>query len=246
MTPPTGDIGGLWVYLSASPLLGLTLTLLAYLGAVRIAALCKGHPLANPVLLAVAGLVALLVLTDTPYPRYFDGAQFVHFLLGPATVALAVPLYAQLGRLRALAGPLLLALCAGSATAAFSAVLIGKALGASSATLASLAPKSVTTPIAMGIAERLGGLPSLTAVLVIATGVLGAVGARYIYTVLRIADPAVRGFAIGVASHGIGTARAFQVSEQEGAFAALAMGLNGPFTAAVLPWVLPAVLGWVV
>jgi putative effector of murein hydrolase len=103
----------------------------------------------------------------------------------------------------------------------------------------SLAPKSVTTPIAMAVAERLGGLPSLTAVLVIMTGILGAVGARYVYQWLRIEDHAVRGFAIGIASHGIGTARAFQVSEQAGAFAALAMGLNGLVTALSLPWILP-------
>jgi putative effector of murein hydrolase len=104
----------------------------------------------------------------------------------------------------------------------------------------SLAPKSVTTPIAMGIAERIGGLPSLTAVLVIATGILGAIGARYVYRLLAVPDEAVRGFALGLASHGIGTARAFQESEQAGAFAALAMGLlNGLATALLVP-LLPA------
>ncbi|MDO8933933.1 MAG: LrgB family protein [Rhodocyclaceae bacterium] len=241
MTPRLGEI---WVYLAASPLLGLTLTLLAYQGAFAIHKRCGGHPLANPVLLAVSALVALLILTGTPYQTYFDGAQFVHFLLGPATVALAIPLYAQLGRLKRMALPLLAALLVGSLTAAVSAVAIGAALGASKATLLSLAPKSVTTPIAMGIAERIGGLPSLTAVLVITTGIIGAVGARYIYRALNIDDPAVRGFAIGIASHGIGTARAFQVSEQAGAFAALAMGLNGLATALLLPVVMPWVMRW--
>ena len=238
-----GNLSEVWVYLAASPLLGLTLTLLAYQGAVLVNTRCNGHPLANPVLLAVATLVTLLWATGTPYSTYFDGAQFVHFLLGPATVALAIPLYAQFGRLRRMAIPLLLALLAGSLTAAFSAVLIGHFLGASDATLLSLAPKSVTTPIAMGIAERIGGLPSLTAVLVILTGILGAVGARSLYTLLRIDDHAVRGFAIGIASHGIGTARAFQVSEQAGAFAALAMGLNGLLTAVLLPWLIPPLMG---
>jgi putative effector of murein hydrolase len=136
------------------------------------------------------------------------------------------------------------ALFAGSLTAALSAVLIGYLLGASTPTLLSLAPKSVTTPIAMGIAERLGGLPSLTAVLVILTGILGAIGARYVYALLRIKDHAVQGFAIGVTSHGIGTARAFQESEQAGAFAALAMGLNGLLTAVLLPWLMPSLIGW--
>ncbi len=245
MTPAVaGNIGGIWVYLSTSPLLGLTLTLLAYVLAVRINRHFNAHPLANPVLIAVTTLVVLLSFSGTPYPQYFEGAQFVHFLLGPATVALAIPLYAQWGHLKRMAGPLLIALLVGSCTAAVSAVMLGKLLGASSATLISLAPKSVTTPIAMGIAERLGGLPSLTAVLVILTGVIGAVGARGIYALLKIEDHAVRGYAIGIASHGIGTARAFQVSEQAGAFSALAMGLNGLLTALLLPWLIPPLLRW--
>lgn len=232
-------VADLWVYLAASPLLGLTLTLVVYQAAFLIYRRVNFHPLANPVLLAVAALAALLTVTGTPYRTYFDGAQFVHFLLGPATVALAIPLYAQWPKLKAMWLPLLLALLAGSLTAIFSAVLIAWLLGGSTATLLSLAPKSVTTPIAMGVAERIGGLPALTAVLVIITGILGAVGARTLYGWLRITDPAVRGFAIGIASHGIGTARAFQVSEQAGAFAALAMGLNGLLTAVLVPLLLP-------
>ena len=235
----SGDLSEIWVYLSTTPLLGLTLTLIAYQAAFWIYKRLDFHPLANPVLLAVAMLAGVLLLTGTPYSTYFDGAQFVHFLLGPATVALAIPLHAQWPKLKAMAGPLTLSLCAGSLTAALSAYAIGAALGASRESLMSLAPKSVTTPIAMGVAERLGGLPSLTAVLVIITGILGAVGARYIYQWLKIEDHAVRGFAIGIASHGIGTARAFQVSEQAGAFAALAMGLNGLVTALSLPWIMP-------
>jgi len=239
----TPQLGEVWVYLAASPLLGLTMTLLAYQGATWLHRRSGGHPLANPVLLAVAVLVALLALTGTSYQTYFDGAQFVHFLLGPATVALAIPLYAQFDRLRRMALPLLGALLVGSLTAALSAVAIGGLLGASEATQLSLAPKSVTTPIAMGIAERIGGLPSLTAILVIATGILGAMGASFIYRALKIEDDAVRGFALGIASHGIGTARAFQESEQTGAFAALAMGLNGLMTALLLPVVMPWVTG---
>lgn len=243
MRPPA-QLAEIWVYLSASPLLGLTVTLLAYQGAWWLYRRAGFHPLANPVLLAVAALVLLLKLTGTPYQTYFDGAQFVHFLLGPATVALAIPLYTQLPKLRALAFPLLAALLAGSLTASVSAVAIGKLFGASEASLLSLAPKSVTTPIAMGIAERIGGLPSLTAVLVITTGILGAVSARFIYQALGIADHAVRGFAVGVASHGIGTARAFQVSEQAGAFSGLAMGLNALLTALLVPLLIPLLKGW--
>ena len=235
MSPRIGDV---WVYLSASPLLGLTLTLLAYQAAYWIYQRANFNPLLNPVLLAIAMLVTALTLTDTPYATYFDGAQFVHFLLGPATVALAVPLYLQFDRLRKLALPLAVALLAGSVTAIGSAVGIAWLLGAADATLLSLAPKSVTAPIAMGIAEKLGGIPSLTAVMVIMTGVSGAMMAKYVLDALRITDHGVRGFAVGVAAHGIGTARAFQVSEQAGAFAGLGMGLNGLVTALLMPLLL--------
>lgn len=228
-------IDALWVYLSTSPLLGLTLTLLAYQGAFWLHRRSGGHPLANPVLIAVIFLVLFLTLTETDYETYFAGAQFVHFLLGPATVALAIPLHAQFGRVRALWRPLLGGLVAGSLTATLSAVFIARLGGASLATQLSLAPKSVTTPIAMGVAEQIGGIPSLTAVLVILTGILGAVAGRYVFDAMHVRDPAVRGFATGVAAHGIGTARAFQVNEQSGAFAALAMGLNGALTAALVP-----------
>lgn len=231
----TQDIGQIWVYLAASPLMGLTITLLAYQGAFRIYQRSGCNPLANPVLIAVTTLVVFLSITGTAYETYFAGAQFVHFLLGPATVALAVPLYMQLKRVRAMLWPVLAGLLAGSLTAIGSAVLVGRLFGASETTQLSLAPKSVTTPIAMGIAERIGGIPSLTAVLVIVTGILGALGARWVFDAMRLRDPAIRGFAIGVASHGIGTARAFQVNEQSGAFAALAMGLNGALTALLVP-----------
>jgi predicted murein hydrolase (TIGR00659 family) len=232
MTPPISE---LWVYLSASPLLGLTMTLLAYQGAFWLYQRSGGNPLVNPVLIAVSLLVLFLWLTETRYETYFAGAQFVHFLLGPATVALAIPLYTQIRRVRAMLLPVVVGLLAGSLTAVLSAVLIGRLFGASLSTQLSLAPKSVTTPIAMGIAERIGGIPSLTAVLVIVTGIIGAVAARYVFDALKLCDPAIRGFAIGVASHGIGTARAFQVNEQSGAFAALAMGLNGALTALLVP-----------
>jgi predicted murein hydrolase (TIGR00659 family) len=231
----TGKLGEFWVYLSASPLLGLTVTLVAYQSAYWLYEKAKMNPLANPVALSVAMLVALLWFTGTPYPKYFEGAQFVHFLLGPATVALAVPLYANLESLRKNLLPIAGALVTGSVVAVVSAVGIGWMLGASRETLLSMAPKSVTTPIAMGIAEKIGGLPSLTAVLVVITGIVGAVLARGTLNLLRIEDHAVRGFAVGVAAHGIGTARAFQVSERMGAFAGLAMGLNGLATAFLFP-----------
>lgn len=225
----------IWVYLSASPLLGLTLTLVVYQGAYWVYARSRFHPLLNPVPVAVAALVLLLWSTGTPYATYFDGAQFVHFLLGPATVALAIPLYLQLERMRRMFLPLAVSLVAGSLFAIVSAVGIAWALGASPEMLISIAPKSVTTPIAMGISEKLGGLPTVTTVMVLVTGVTGAVCAKYVLDFLDIRDWTVRGFATGLASHGIGMARAFQVSPEAGAFAGLAMGLNGMLTALVFP-----------
>ena len=232
----SGRLTEIWVYLATTPLLGLTVTLLAYQAAYWLYMKARMNPLANPVAISVAFLVALLWFTETPYETYFEGAQFVHFLLGPATVALAVPLFANLERLRRDLVPLLGALLAGSFTAVAAATGIAWLAGASRETVLSLAPKSVTTPIAMGVAEKLGGLPSLTAVLVVSTGIIGAVLARSVLAGLRIDDDAVSGFALGIAAHGIGTARAFQVSATMGAFAGLAMGLNGIVTA-ILSWV---------
>ncbi|HEV8263149.1 MAG TPA: LrgB family protein, partial [Burkholderiales bacterium] len=146
MTPKLADI---WVYLAATPLLGLTVTLLVYQGAYWIYQRLNFHPLLNPVALSVAALVLILMLTGTPYQTYFDGAQFVHFLLGPATVALAIPLYAQFDKLKRAFVPLLGALLIGSVTAIISAVGIAWLLGASKTTLISISPKSVTAPIAM-------------------------------------------------------------------------------------------------
>ncbi|WP_417680515.1 LrgB family protein [Roseibium sp.] len=225
----------IWVYLAASPLLALTLTLAAYQMGFWIYRKGRLNPLLNPVLIAVIVLVAILTVTDTSYATYFEGAQFVHFLLGPATVALALPLYRQIERVRKSALAITVSLLAGSLTAIISAVGIAWAFGASDEILVSLAPKSVTAPVAMGISEQLGGLPSLTAVLVILTGILGAALGPLLLNLLKVKDMAARGLAIGTASHGIGTARALQVSEVAGAFSGLAMGLNALATAILLP-----------
>jgi predicted murein hydrolase (TIGR00659 family) len=229
------ELRELWVYLSTSPLLGLTLTLLAYQLAYAVYVKLGSHPLANPVAIAVALIVAILTFTGTPYAVYFEGAQFVHFLLGPATVALAVPLYAQWPRLKKLFGASMLALVTGSVVSVVSVWLIAEAFGASDQVLRSLAPKSVTSPIGMGISEKIGGLPSLTAVLIMLTGIIGAVIGPALLKATGTQDDAMRGFAIGMSAHGIGTARAFRISETAGAFSALAMGLNGVVTSIVVP-----------
>jgi predicted murein hydrolase (TIGR00659 family) len=229
------DLTEVWVYLSASPLLFLTLTLAAFQAGSWVYERSGHKPFLNPVMTAVVLLVAILTLTQTPYPVYFEGAQFVHFLLGPATVALAIPLYRQFERVRRSALALVVSLLCGSLTAIGTAVGLGWLLGASRETLLALAPKSVTAPVAMGITEQLGGLPSLTAVLVILTGILGAVIGPMVLNLLRIRDWRARGLALGTASHGIGTARALQVNELAGAFSGLAMGLNALATAILLP-----------
>jgi predicted murein hydrolase (TIGR00659 family) len=241
------DFAGLshfWVYLSASPLLGLTLTLCAYVFAQWVYARCGMSPLANPVMIAVALIALLLSASGMSYQRYFAGAQFVHFLLGPATVALAVPLARQVPRLRRSLVPLVCALLAGSVTAIVSAVGVALLCGASVQVARSIAPKSATTPIAMAVSEHLGGVPALTAAMVIATGIVGSIVARYVLNGLRIRSHAARGLALGVAAHGIGTARAFQVSAEMGAYAGLGMGLNGVLTALLAPWLVPSLLGW--
>jgi len=228
----------LWVYLSASPLLWLTVTLGAYLLAETIARVARYAALANPVLIAVALVAVLLRLTGTAYPTYFAGAQFVHFLLGPATVALAVPLVREAARVRRLIVPVLAALVAGSATAIVTAMGVAWALGATPEVVVSLAPKSVTTPIAMGIAAANGGVPALTAVFVLMTGVIGGISVTPLMNLLRVRDYTARGFAAGLASHGIGTARAFQVNRLAGTFAGLALALNGLATSLLVPLIL--------
>ena len=219
------SVFALWVYLARSPLLWLTVTILTYCLCERISTALHRNPLANPVLLSMAIVGALVRLTGTPYATYFDGAQFIHFLLGPATVALGIPLYQNRRLVLRAILPMTCALLAGSLTALVSAVPIARLCGASPMIVASIAPKSVTAAVAMGISERLGGDPALTAVLVILTGILGAV----IVT---------QGFAAGLAAHGIGTARAFQVDPLAGTFAGIAMGLNALLTAVLLPLLL--------
>ena len=230
-----GELFEMWVYLSEEPLVWLTLTVGAYALAHRLFVLSREFALLNPVLVAIVLIVTALALTDTDYAVYFDGAQFVHFLLGPATVLLAVPLYAQWQRLRRQWLGLSLALVVGSVTAISSALGIGLLLGLEADTLRSLLPKSATTPIAMGVAQQIGGEPSLTAVFVILTGITGAIAGVPLLRLLGERDADVKGFALGVVAHGIATARAFQHSERAGAYAGLGMGLNAALTALLVP-----------
>ncbi|MBI2239921.1 MAG: LrgB family protein [Magnetospirillum gryphiswaldense] len=233
----------LWAVVDGNPLTWLTLTLVVYQAAHWVWRRGRMNPLLNPVLLSIATLSAVLTLGGVDYARYFSGAQLIHFLLGPATVALAIPLYRQLGQIMRSAGALAAGLLCGSVAAILASLGIGWALGASPQTIMSMAPKSVTSPIAMGVAEQIGGLPSLTAVLVILTGITGAVGGAWLLDRLRVKDERARGVAIGTASHGIGTARALQMGEVTGAFSGLAMGLNGVATALLTPIIVKWLFG---
>jgi predicted murein hydrolase (TIGR00659 family) len=239
LPPPLLD---LWVYLSGGPLLWLTVTVVAYVIADWVSARSGRNPLVNPVVIAIALVGGLLVATGTSYRTYFDGAQFVHFLLGPATVALAIPLVRHFGTVRRMLVPMVAALAAGAVTAIVAAVGIAALLGAPREVLIALAPKSVTAAIAMAISRELGGEPALTAVLVILTGILGAVLVTPLFNALGVRAWEARGFAVGLAAHGIGTARAFQVNPVAGLFAGLAMALNAVLTALIVP----PLLHWIV
>jgi len=225
----------LWVYLAASKLLYLLLTLVAFMLAQWLNRRAGGTPFLHPVLVAIALLVSYLLLTSTPYNVYFEGAQFIHFLLGPAIVALAVPLYDHRKRIKQEFIPLMVACLAGILTAVLSTMALVKLLGGREDTLMSLAPKSVTSPIAMGIAEQIGGYPALAAGIVLITGAIGCVLGPPIFRLLKIQDHAVQGFAMGLAAHGFGTAQSFSLSNLAGAFAGLAMGVTGLLSAFLIP-----------
>jgi predicted murein hydrolase (TIGR00659 family) len=232
------DFAEIWSYLSRGPLLWLTATLAAYAIGDACARAANRAPLINPVLIAVALLAPMLWLTGTPYATYFEGAQFVHFLLGPVTISLALPLCENLPRIRRAALPMVAGLLAGSVTSAVTVLAIAKWFGLGPDLLASLAPKAATAAVAIGISERLGGSPTLTAVMVLITGAIGAVVVTPLLNLLRLKDWRARGFAVGVAAHGIGTARALQVNPTAGAFAGLGMALNAVLTALIAPLIL--------
>ena len=231
----TQGLASIGIYLGASPLPWIVATLWAYLAARWLYERSGRNPLFNSVLVAIVLTILLLKATGTDYGTYFAGAQYIHFLLGPATVALAVPLYGNLKIVRRSLLPLVVALIAGSTTAILSAVGIAWALGADGVTVRSLAPKSVTTPIAMAISEQIGGIPALAAVMVILTGIIGIIVATPLLKAIGIRDPRALGLAIGTAAHGIGTARAFQIGTLAGTFAGAAMALNGFLTALLVP-----------
>jgi predicted murein hydrolase (TIGR00659 family) len=203
----------------------------------------NANPLLHPVAVSTAILVTGVRVAHIDYPTYFDGNKVIHLLLGPATVALAVPLYRQIKSVQRNWFSFICGALLGSASAVVTAMALASLLGASHATILSMAAKSVTMPIAIGLTEKIGGTPSLTSALVMLTGIMGAVTTQIVLKRIRITDPDICGFALGVVAHGIGTSRALQVSQDMGAFAGLAMGLAGVLTALLVPVCLQ-VAGW--
>jgi predicted murein hydrolase (TIGR00659 family) len=225
----------IWVYLSGSPLLALFITLAAYQFGLIVYQKSKQNPIANPVAIAVIIVASFIKLIDMPYDTYFQGAQFIHFLLGSATVSLAIPIYRGLSSLKKRSFPLFVSLVAGGGISILSAVGIASLLGADKTIIGAMYSKSVTAPIAMGIAERIGVSPTLTAIFAVTTGILGAVLAPFVLNCLGMKAWWQRGFPIGVAAHGIGTSRAFSINHEAGAYASLAMGMHGIIGAAAIP-----------
>ncbi|HEX5769715.1 MAG TPA: LrgB family protein [Nocardioidaceae bacterium] len=227
-----------WEWLTTSPLFGITLTLAAYAGARKLWERTGRHPSLNPVMVAVVITGGTLLLLGVDYEDYMVGGNWFTFLLGPATVALALPLHYEAGLVRKAALPILLGIVVGSVVSVVVAYTVTRALGGDEGLALSMAPKSATTPVSLALSEAFGGIPALTAVFTILAGVLGAVAGPAVLSLFRFRDLRVRGLAIGAVSHGVGTSRALEDHPTEGAFSALAMALTALATAVVLPVVL--------
>lgn len=218
-----------------SPLGLLAVTLLGYQLGRWIQQRSGGHPLAQPVLVAIVVAGSAIGLLDVDYADYRSATELVAFWLGPATVALAVPLHRQADRLRGFVVPMLVAVLVGAAVSITSAVLLARALGAGTALEKTLATKAATTPVAIALTETLGGIPALAAVFAILIGIFSAILAPATLDLLRIRDRRARGLAVGAVSHGIGASRMLREDETEGAFAGLAMGLSALAISLLVP-----------
>ncbi|ANI28639.1 hypothetical protein PL78_02150 [Yersinia entomophaga] len=219
----------------------LPLTLLVFFGARKLAIWLK-MPLLNPLLVSMVIIIPLLLLTHMPYANYFKGSKILNDLLQPAVVALAFPLYEQLHQIRARWKSIITICFIGSITAMVSGTAIALWMGATPEIAASVLPKSVTTPIAMAVADSINGIPAISAVCVIFVGILGAVFGHTLFNRLRIVTKASRGLAMGTASHALGTARCAEVDFQEGAFSSLALVICGIITSLLAPFLFPILL----
>lgn len=221
-----------------SPVSLLLVTVASYRLGLWVRERTGGHPAAQPVVVAIAVTAVVISLLDVDYPTYADAATMVSFWLGPATVALALPLHRQAARLRGVRLPMLVAIPVGAVVSIATAYGLAVLCGASEALALTMSPKAATTPVSIALAEQVGGFPALTAVVTVTAGIVGAVLGPTILTYARVRDRRARGLAIGASSHGIGTSRALVEDETEGAFSGLSMGLTALATSVLLPLVL--------
>lgn len=243
MTPPVvatvpfgwNNLPAAWADFVATPLFGATLTLAAYLVANWLWRRTGSHAAANPIFLTIVFTVGFLLLTGVSYEDYMNGGQFIAFLLGPATVALALPLYRSDGRIREAAWAIGAGLLVGSFAAIVSAILVVKLAGGDHALMMSMAPKSATTPVAIATAYATGGIPALTVAFTLGAGMLGAIVGPALLSLARVRDRHLRGLAMGLASHGIGTARMLHDEPGAAPFAALGMAANAILTPILVP-----------
>lgn len=198
-----------------------------------------GWVVMNPILVSIVVLITFLKVTGVSYETYNRGGHMIEFWLRPAVVALGVPLYLQLSTIKKQIIPILLAELAGCIVGLVSVVYVARQLGASREVILSLAPKSVTTPIAMEVTKAVGGIPSLTAAVVVCVGLLCAVCGYKTMGFARVKSPMAQGLSMGTAAHALGTATSMDVSRVHGAYASLGLTLNGIFTAIFTPMVIP-------
>lgn len=223
-----------WHWLSTSPLFGITVTLAGYLLG-RWLHQRTGSPLFQPVLVAIVLIVLVLEIGDVSYPDYLVGASYVAFWLGPATVALALPLHHEWHLVRRAWAPVAVGVVAGALVSISTAILVTRVAGGSHQLQLTMAPKAATTPVSLALSTQIGGIPALTAVLTILAGITGAVAGPWVLDRIGVRDQRARGIAMGSVTHGIGTARALQESRTEGAFSALCMGLTAVATSVLVP-----------
>jgi predicted murein hydrolase (TIGR00659 family) len=225
-------------WLRTSPLFFVLLTLAAYRLGREARDRTGGHALAQPVLVAVVVIGLVLTGLDVEYPTYRDGTELIAFWLGPATVALAVPLHRNVGRLKGFVVPMLVAIPVGAVVSIVLGVVVVQLLGGGDELARTMAPKAATTPVSLALSDENGGIPALTAVFTIVIGIVGAIAGPAVLTLLRVRDRRARGLAMGATTHGIGTSRSLHDDETEGAFAGLAMGLTALATSLLVPIVL--------
>lgn len=223
-------------YIQTTPLTWLILTISSFKLGIILYNKSNKNILLQPIIVAYLIILTIVSFTNTPFKEYFKSVEIIHFFLGPATVALALPLYKNLKYIKSLFFPIFITLFFGSIFTISISVCILWFLDSNSLTILSMTTKSITAPIAIISSEQIGAIPSLAVGFVIITGIIGAVFGTTVFKIMRIKNDTSQGFALGLISHGIGTAKAVEISQRAAAFSALAMGLNGIFTAILLPF----------